>query len=533
MNRLLRITVFSGFILLVLLSALFGGIYFSARADISGEDDSRFFRLLRDYDFRYRRIIDAGTHTVLRQELNNLDNELDRLEHYTEGVETWLSILKRRRQLVSLDSHYLNNYRQSSRRAALAFPHSEPIAAIVAAALIHEAAITREGRDELREILPLLDDSRFASMRLSLHVLLGDFRNPNIAALYVPLDSGYFSGLTLPDSIHASLAIMRILTGDSDVTAVIENTFAQSDSPALIRLAAEYLYDFGSPLHSARLFSMLPDEAALNRQADALWLAGYTDNARMVWAMQPEQSNALYNLALSAETPEESQELFGHLAAQDLTDTSRHYGLIRYSRFFNAVQAISILENNGVNTLVDLEILKRRTEITEAARVIAETWMLLDRYPQAEELFQWGAWYFDFQRSHEETAILLRNASRQDFTGQWLDLHNALHQIRGGDLDGAEETLAAIAGTDGNWIAAANLARVLEERRETRQALEHYQKAAAAAIGQGAVNTASRIHVRIARCLRMLGRPDESRRALQYALELNPDNLNARLELSR
>ena len=46
-------------------------------------------------------------------------------------------------------------------------------------------------------------------------------------------------------------------------------------------------------------------------------------------------------------------------------------------------------------------------------------------------------------------------------------------------------------------------------------------------------NAASRIQVRIAYCLGALGRLDESRSALEYALELNPDNLRARLELGR
>jgi tetratricopeptide (TPR) repeat protein len=45
--------------------------------------------------------------------------------------------------------------------------------------------------------------------------------------------------------------------------------------------------------------------------------------------------------------------------------------------------------------------------------------------------------------------------------------------------------------------------------------------------------TASRIQVRIAYCLKSLGRIEESRRALQYAIDLNPDNLTARMELDR
>jgi hypothetical protein len=44
---------------------------------------------------------------------------------------------------------------------------------------------------------------------------------------------------------------------------------------------------------------------------------------------------------------------------------------------------------------------------------------------------------------------------------------------------------------------------------------------------------ASEIQFRISRCLRALGRSGEIRRVLEYALDLNPDNLNARHELRR
>jgi hypothetical protein len=44
---------------------------------------------------------------------------------------------------------------------------------------------------------------------------------------------------------------------------------------------------------------------------------------------------------------------------------------------------------------------------------------------------------------------------------------------------------------------------------------------------------AARVQVRIARCLRGLGREAESRRVLDYALDLDPDNLDAALEKRR
>jgi tetratricopeptide (TPR) repeat protein len=61
-------------------------------------------------------------------------------------------------------------------------------------------------------------------------------------------------------------------------------------------------------------------------------------------------------------------------------------------------------------------------------------------------------------------------------------------------------------------------------------ALAYYESAAALA-GRG--KSAAAIQIRIARCLQALGRDRESRRVLDYALDLDPENLEARYELRR
>ena len=553
-GNLLRITVFSGLMLLLLIGALLAGIYLKGGG--SGMEESRFHSLLTEYDYRFRRIQESAA--VLRQELDNLDNELDRLEKRTEGVETWLSVLKRRRQLAAVDSYYTDSYRQSSQRAALAFPHSEPIAAVAAAALIHDAAITREGDSRIRSILPLFADSRYIPLRLYLHVLLGDFRNPGNALANLPpvADIPYaFSGPEASREILANLALLHILAGNNAAAAVmLQDAFINTPAPAITRLAAEFYYDFGDLLIAAELFSMLPDAASLIRQADSLWLAGYADNARTVWGMLAAPATpggdlyckALYNLALTARTQREAAALLERLIGQagmyaaDSTggDRSREFGLIRYSRFFEAARAIDLLDAERAqvvpgnpDTLVDLEIIRRRSEIAEPGRVIAETWLLLERYPQAEDLYQWGAWFFNLHRNYTESALLLRTAARHNHSGRWLGLYNALQLIREDNLDAAREALAPVAGE--NWAAAANLGRILEAYHAPAQALAYYEQASAAVRAQGFPAAASRIQVRIAHCHKTQGRLNESRQALEYALELNPDNLNARMELTR
>jgi tetratricopeptide (TPR) repeat protein len=364
-------------------------------------------------------------------------------------------------------------------------------------------------------------------MRLGLHVLLGDFKNPETAAAAIPRDfavPAHAASLTLDtEAVLSDLILMKIIAGDiSSASVDIQAALAAFSSPALIRLAAEYHYDFGDLLRSAELFSMLPDEAALGRQADALWLTGYTDNARAIWAMlaaaaggaasggDPASHNkALYNLAMIAPTPEEEAVLLERLVTERRSvaggfgvDPSRRFGLIRFSRFMEAPRALAVLadERESANdSLIDLETLKRRTEIAEMARVFAEIWMLIERYPELEYLYQWGAWYFSLQRNYAENAKLLQIAARNNFTGDWMDFYGALQHIREGRFDAAEELLDAAIGKSDHWAALANLGRILESRRAPARALENYEKAMAAVAESYDIseeewqNTASRI----------------------------------------
>ena len=588
-----RIAFLTGLVLVLFTGGILAGIYLSVDPAVFKEaEEIGFYRFLRDYDFKIRMILEAGAEPA-RYDLNGLDYDLGRLERRASGVESWLSVLKRRRVLARLDSRFDQAYRQSIRKAAVAFPHSEQIAVIEAAALVSNTAVTGETESELRKILPLLTDSRFASALLSFHILLGDFRNPEKAAL---LPSGLTPSVFMrsvfpgvPDSetetVITDLAIIQILTGDiREATAAVQlylsadrmsadlrsaDQRSNAPSPEFIRFAAEYFYDFGDLLRSAQLFSGLTDEAALGRQADALWLAGHPDTARNIWSMLaavegPLRERGLYNLAVTAITRDEAERLLKTLAGGDAAafteneNSYRLFGLIRYSRLLEASQAVEILETGktaagqgsvkegiSAGALTDLEILGRRAEIREPARTIADTWLLLDTYPGTEELYEWGAWYFDFQRNSTESDILLRNAVRNNFSGQWFGIHEGLKRLRGSDTDGAEEILVSVSEKEINWTVAANLGRIYEARHAPDRALENYQKAADRLMtmgytdGRGAGGNrrrrenASRIQVGIARTLKTQGRISESRQTLDYALELNPDNLTARLELSR
>jgi tetratricopeptide (TPR) repeat protein len=542
--------------LVLLIGGVLVAVFINGRST-GDTQESAFRRLLQEYDYKSRQILETGQAALQRRELDRLDNDLDRLEHNAEVVESWLSVLKRRRQLAGIDSRYEQSYRESSRRAALAFPYSEPIAAIASAALIYNSAITREGEASLRNILPLLSSPRFAPIRLSMHVLLGDFKNPEQAEAQLPrgfTEPGFSSLSTLEtEIILPDLMILKILAGNiPSVSIDMQTALNVYPSSALIRLGAEFFYDFGDLLRSAELFSMLPDDEALSRQADALWLIGYTENARAIWAMQTMRNKSLYNLALTAPTLEEETELFERLTEQPRSgdwdsddNATRRFGLIRLSRLYDAPRAIEVLNLEKtvlphMDSLIDLEILRRRTEIAEMPRMIAETWLLLDRYPNVEDVYQWGAWYFYLQRNYVESVKLLQLAERHNFDGNWMSLHGALQHIHEGNLTAAEDMLARVIfdaqGTENYWVVAANLGRVLESLLAPAKALTHYEGAMAVLAesdDDDAWQLASKIQVRIALCLKTFGRIEESRRALEYALDLNPENLNARLELSR
>jgi tetratricopeptide (TPR) repeat protein len=162
--------------------------------------------------------------------------------------------------------------------------------------------------------------------------------------------------------------------------------------------------------------------------------------------------------------------------------------------------------------------------------VTAEIWLLLGRHPDAEALYQWGAWYFDRQRQYPETALLLRQARLHRMDGPWLALHDTLRLIREGRLDEATVLLQEQHQGGGIWQIPANLGIIMESRRSVTAALDYYETAASLIKDP---RDAARVQLRIAHCLHMMGRDQDSRRVLEYAQDLDPDNLNARLELRR
>ncbi|MDR2375361.1 MAG: hypothetical protein LBD96_02870 [Treponema sp.] len=555
-----KLAVITGVLLSLFISAAL--IFLSLRPDRNYLDSTAtrdvFHRLLRDYDLIAKSPPDP-------EQLDTLSALLDKMERSTQGVESWLSLLKRRRVLAGVSPRMLLRYQASSSRAAEAFPWSEPLAAVATAALLQGTAVTAENAGTLRAYAALINETSLCPLALGISILVGDFNSPALAQGRGEVLLGAALPLVRPgmsrnqgDRFIANLAILRLLKGDYRGAEAQILGISWTETPELLNFLGEYQYDFGDPLQAAAIFNRAADEKTLLRSADALWLGGKNGSARNIWltlngqnaAVEPEiRLRSLYNLAISAPSLEERQKWLGLLAADGqknpavVREPSYLYGLAAYTRTLAPYEALALLntwETEGIpenvpeiEAIGDLEILRRRGELWTVDRTVAETWLLLGRYPRDNRLYQWAAWYFSRQRRYGELEVLIKTAGYRDIRGPWLDLIAGLRDMETGGLDRAEERLRAITLDPANrsvWQAEANLGLILESRHAPYPALEQYEIAAAQVQDKRA---ASRLQLRIAGCLRTLGRTEDCRRALHYSLDLNPDNLAARLELRR
>jgi len=556
--KLLRITLFAGLIFIFITGfGIFVYYTFTKGAAKTTHQQDNFFSILRDYDNTLKEFY--GT----EREYDHLNHILDRLENNAISVESWLSILKRRRHLSRNHSISHANYQKSIEKALAIYPYSQPIAAIAAGALIKDSAVNLQNKGRIRELLPVINDHQFNTISLGLHVLLGDFENPKIAFNSIPerISTNIISDGT--DAIAINLAILKIMHGNfreaaSDIQVLISNdnlsqwtdheqTAQITPSEEALKLAGEFHFDFGDLLRSAEIFSRISDDYWKARQADALYLAGYKESALSIWNLMADvqSESSLYNLAIHALETNDLQQATQYLGKlynlETISNKNIHqFGLIWYSRLLEYQQAIVTLQTNrnfipADYPYIDLEICRRNAQIWNLDRRISENWLLLDRHHNNEDLYRWSSWHFYFQRRFDEIPILLNRLKNQNFSESWVNFYNALAQMAEGNLQAAESILLSIPNDEADWTVHANLGRIYDEIRSPSRALVQYEEALIKLQIKTPQNkqTIALIQQKIAKSLVSLGRQSEAMRVLLYAAELDPDNLTIRLELER
>ncbi|MDR2069566.1 MAG: hypothetical protein LBP71_06825 [Spirochaetaceae bacterium] len=560
----LKITcLLGGAFSLVLLGGIFLFTLFRGGAAETGTPSGNFTRKLAEFD----RLAEAPE-SASPKRFNAL---LDGLEKRALSVESHLSVLKRRRGLArhsglppETRGAFITAYAGAAERLSREFPSSEPLAILAAEALfLRDPRITGESAAALQHYLSRIHDASLLPAALSLQVLAGNMTDPQSAAA-IPGGEALFASI-IPlvsekerERFLVNQGLLRLLAGDPQGCAAVINALLASPggngrglpgiagppAPETLRFGAEFFYDFGDPLRGAELFSRFPDEKSLARQADALWLSGHGETARNIWRAlaspqntgapqdQDRISRSVYNLASTSTVLEEKIAFLEQFFAEQRSSPGPGltYGIIGYTRLLDSPQAVAILEeqDRAEEGLLDLELFKRKQDTWPVDRTLAELWLLLDRHPRDERLYQWGAYYFDRQKQYGETAFLIKTAQDNHLEGPWIKLSQGIRLIREGSLDHGEALLRELSGRI--WQADANIARLLEASRSNAAALDYYAAASARVTDK---KEAARIQLYTARCLRALGRFEEVRRVLERAGDLDPENLNVRLELRR
>jgi tetratricopeptide (TPR) repeat protein len=493
-----------------------------------GERDAalRFQKALREYDALF-----AGTmETAARpQDYARLEKKLaaiERLNGRYATLQTTLSLLKRRRVFARYDKRYNRNSHGRYEEALRAAQEKHP-ATVQLQALSAEAA--------LKNGLPTIADA------LNIVGVGGSFVETLFAALTESYDgAGKERELLLVDA--ALLAIVGGADGAYRDTnaALFPLDLRKAEAVNTFRFAAEYAYDEGNFALSSRLFAALPDEGALSRAGDALFLGGETDGARELWRLSGRASS-LYNYASLTENTTGRITALEKLLAEHADPSAPSFiaALTLYTRLMSDERAAAVLAaspHTARSPLLDVELWRRTEKNYPPGRALAEMWLLVGRHIKEPLVYEYASWYFGRERQYEELALLLKNAALHGaadyrMTRYWQIMLDARTQ----DSGTVRETLtgfgAAFRDESGKqpWFVDANIGRLYEAERSWKNAVDHYRIALA---GADENPDKSRLFQRMSVCLAAQGRNGEAFAALEEAVYLDPANLTARSALN-
>lgn len=476
---------------------------------------------------------------------------LDRAEKRALSVESGLSVLKRRRALASRFPEFRSPYVAASIRLATRFPHAESAAAVAAEALLAAGELTSAASYAAR-----LTDPRFLPIKTAILIeskalsdagsLTAEAETALLAAsqVYASSDPSASSALAV------DAAIVLLLTGDGkaalDVARERVGTSPVDAGGSAASFLAELEYDFGDASVAAALFSMKDGVASALRRADAATLASDYVTAREAWKTVVSSSTdptiagiALYDLAATSSVAgltgqdEARDEEAAYLERLLALDAGHAAGAVRLARLYPGKRGDAVLDRASAKRgdgLIDLERIRRASADAGPGKTIAALWLLMNRRGDDVRIPRWAAYYMETYGAVKDLQVVLATAKRKGIDEPWLDFHEALGAARAGKLDDAERGFSRAANTEGDWRLAADLAVVSEAQRSMKTALERYEIAASIALDPP---SRAELQLRIARCLEALGKENEARRVLAYALELDPENRTARLALKR
>jgi tetratricopeptide (TPR) repeat protein len=488
---------------------------------------ARFQKTLREYDA----LFEASKEETHLRNYDMLAKKLATLEAINNDqrfstLQTTLSLLKRERAFAGYDPNFRARYAKNLLSAEKKYPRTVQLQALS----IENAVKT--GIPTIADALNIGGEGEHGS-------------GTPVGTLLAAISES--SGNREQEHLIVNAALLSIVTGNEyrETNAVLYPLdLRKAASVNTFRFTAEYAYDAGDFPLASRLFAALPDENALERAGDALFLGGDVDGARELWLLS-SNANSLYNYAsLADKTGEtgETDETAGRTAAlkkllaqyAEPSAPSFTAGMILYTRLMSDDRAAATLgaaRYTAQIPLLDLELWRRTEKNYPPGRALAGMWLLIGRHPQQTPIYEYASWYFGRERRYEELSLLLNNASLQGIDSGMLQYWRIMLDAPNGDNKRVREALAALPhAPDGQpWFVSANIGRLYEAERSWKNAVDHYSAALANAPG---APDKSRILQRTAVCLAVQGRNSEARAVLEEAVSLDPTNLTARSALN-
>lgn len=457
------------------------------------------------------------------------------------GVESTISVLKRRRTLARLKSaEYGRAYLTSALAAAALFPSADITAAAVVDAALLIGDASADAVSALKSYALRLPSESFGALKTEAYLHLGELGSAGPAlppAAFLAAADAYLPRRPeLAALLCADAAVSAFLSDDALLgRTILRDRLSDHDvlSPAVLRFLAEAAYDFGDKRESASLFSRIDDDASRIRRADASYLAGDAEEARLAWVGAAAGKNAdiaLYNLSSEARSAEEALEYARRLHSAFPLFAP---GVVRLSRLSEAAEARTMLASAMGKTQdprIALESIRIDSPRLGTARTQPRLWLLMNANPSSELSARWAAWYLTVNGLHSEAARVVDSYRRIDPSAVWTDYYLGLDAARAGRLDDAEKAFERVAAAGGDWRSAANSAAVSEALRKPAEALKRYRIALSLKPGKA---DASELHLRCARLLKSMGKDAEARQMLEYAYSIDPDNRRVRMELKK